>query len=201
MAIKLILWRRSWNLGALPIPRPYPRWSVRRWNPYCVVAPRPPTSWTFVVLEQPGCYSRTTSDQHQPASSRATATLAITGFLFRSVKFAPPLVESLIPRMATCPRGRWSQLPAGLGPVLLSLTPGTNWDANCPAFRSKTAESRPYPGREVTQLWIRAPQTGSSRSMHHQIKRICSNQASGEHLTSLFGVQFASQVIDRSTGP
>ena len=43
------------------------------------------TSWTFVVLEQPGCYSRTASDQHQPASSRVTATLAITGFLFRSV--------------------------------------------------------------------------------------------------------------------
>ena len=32
------------------------------------------------------CYSRTASDQHQPASSRAIATLAMTGFFFRSVK-------------------------------------------------------------------------------------------------------------------
>jgi hypothetical protein len=44
-------------------------------------------SWTFVFLAQPVDYSRTASDQHQPASSRATATLAMTGFFFRSVNF------------------------------------------------------------------------------------------------------------------
>jgi hypothetical protein len=72
--------------------------STSAWS-RCPAKPRPSTaiasdsnpcrSWLLM-----GQSSRVARDQHQPASSRATATLAITGFLLRAVKASHPAEAS-----------------------------------------------------------------------------------------------------------
>ena len=70
----------------------------------------------------------TASDQHQPASSRAIATLAMAGFFLRVDELDPALVQSAVALVAAGSRCGGSQVPAvahGLAdPVAGAVVPG-----------------------------------------------------------------------------